>query len=86
MKVIRSAVQSTAIVSSLFPANVRDRLYKEQADNETRLKKNHGNLKTFLREGGEVMDVGTDPQFDSKPLADLFTETTVLVSNEMHLI
>jgi hypothetical protein len=80
--VIRSAVQSTAIVSSLFPSNVRDRLYKEQEENENRRKKNHGNLKTFLRDGSGVIDGGADYHISSKPLADLFTETTVLVSNE----
>ena len=75
-KVIKAAVRSTAIVTSMFPSNVRDRMYKDIEDNEkNRLQ--HGNLKTYLRSGD-----GSDPgQANAKtaPLADLFAETTVLV-------
>jgi hypothetical protein len=66
-------------VSSLFPSNVRDRLYKEQEEKE---KNRHmaSNLKSFLRDGGNSTDdCIAITQFSSKPLADLFPETTVLV-------
>jgi hypothetical protein len=81
-KVILAAARSTAIVSSLFPSNIRDRLYKDQEEQE---KQRHqaGNLKNFLRDGGSNMIDGiSDTQFSSKPLADLFPETTVLVSSK----
>jgi hypothetical protein len=79
-KVIIAAARSTAIVSSLFPSNVRDRLYKEQEEKEkNRLRA--GNLKSFLRDGGRNMDDGiASIQHSCKPLADLFAATTVLVS------
>jgi hypothetical protein len=78
--VIIAAARSTAIVSSLFPSNVRDRLYKEQEEQEKR-RHQAGNLKSFLRDGGSSVDDGiTNIQYSSKPLADLFAETTVLVS------
>jgi hypothetical protein len=78
---MKSAARSTAIVSSLFPSNVRERLYQEQEDKASRHRA--GNLKSYLRSGGEKdgkVD-SVDSQFSSKPLADLFTETTVMVGN-----
>jgi hypothetical protein len=78
-KVINAAARSTAIVSSLFPSNVRDRLYKEQEEKEKHRHK-ASNLKSFLRDGGNSTDDAIAiTQFSSKPLADLFPETTVLV-------
>jgi hypothetical protein len=80
-KVMKSAARSTAIVSSLFPSNVRERLYQEQEHKANRHRA--GNLKNYLRSGGERDDDmldGAESQFSSKPLADLFTETTVMVS------
>jgi hypothetical protein len=66
-------------VSSLFPSNIRDRLYKDQEDKENRHRA--GDLKSYLLGGGngdERMDSVND-QYGSKPLADLFPETTVMV-------
>jgi hypothetical protein len=70
---IKSVVQSSAIVASMFPSNVRARLYKEQENVENR-RKQHGNLASYLNDG----ENGSSGSHD-KPLADLFTETTVLV-------
>jgi hypothetical protein len=79
-KVILAAARSTAIVSSMFPSNVRDRLYKEQEE-QAKYRHRGGNLKTFLSDDGNNMIDGiADAQYSSKPLADLFPETTVLVS------
>jgi hypothetical protein len=82
-KVILTAARSTAIVSSLFPSNVRDRLYQEQEEQEKR-RRRAGNLKSFLRDGGSDMGNGDDDNhhnLESKPLADLFPETTVMVGS-----
>lgn len=77
-KLIKTAVQSTAIVTSLFPSNVRDRLYKEQEE-IAQQQKNHRNLKAFLHEKPDG-SLGSDATaLTSKPLADLFPEATVLV-------
>jgi hypothetical protein len=78
-KVIKSAARSTAIVSSLFPSNIRDRMYKEQEDKENRLRT--GDLKSYLLNGedGDKTVSKDEDQYSSKPLADLFPETTVMV-------
>lgn len=75
-KVVKAAVRSTAIVSSMFPTNVRDRLYKDIEENEKK-QKLHGNLKTYLRDSNGAQLLRTDVK--TSPLADLFAETTVLV-------
>ena len=75
-KIIKTAVRSAAIVSSLFPSNVRDRLYKDIEENEKK-RKQHGNLKMYLRDSDGLNLVHTDVK--TAPLADLFAETTVLV-------
>lgn len=63
----------------MFPANVRSRLYEEQDDNANR-RKQHGNLKSYLRDGNSIVLSGAhESDMNAKPLADLFTETTVLV-------
>ena len=73
---ILAAVRSTAIVTSMFPSNVRDRLYKEVDDKEMH-RKQKGNLKTYLRES--TGSIPGKPDSKTTPLADLFAETTVLV-------
>jgi hypothetical protein len=75
-KVVKAAVRSTAIVSSMFPSNVRDRLYKDIEENEKN-QQQHGILKTFLRDSNTTKLAHTDSK--TSPLADLFAETTVLV-------
>jgi hypothetical protein len=76
-KVVQAAVRSTAIVTSMFPSNVRDRLYRDIDDNEKK-RKQHGNLKKYLHDNDGSNDGHTDT-----PLADLFTETTVLVGDNV---
>lgn len=73
---IKTAVQSTALVTSLFPSNVRNRLYKEQEDLAQQRK--HRNLSSYLHDGSAGL-AAFDEIASSKPLADLFTDTTVLV-------
>ena len=65
-KVVDAAARSNAIVSSLFPSNVRDRLLAE--NQETDGKKS--NTRTGKSDRNDV--------YKSKPIADLFPETTVL--------
>jgi len=81
-KVMKTAVQSTTIVSSLFPSNVRDRLLDVNgntpvpADNmrASMFQPTKTRLRTFLNDG--------EPSNDSnKPIADLFTDTTVLFAD-----
>jgi class 3 adenylate cyclase len=82
--VMATAKRTNAIVSSLFPRNVRDRILedaREQAIKETKLNKitlfstaPRTQLKSFLDENNGD---GNKLQA-SKPIADLFAETTVL--------
>jgi class 3 adenylate cyclase len=83
-KVMATAKRTNAIVSSLFPSNVRDRILKdaeEQAEQDMLNNKKgffgaapKNRLKTFLDEG----NVAGAHAFDTKPIADLFPHTTVM--------
>lgn len=82
---METAVHTNAIVSSLFPSNVRDRLFNtEQTSSEQGRKFEHNKtrLKSFLSDGRN------DSPFDSNetsirqsPIADLFPHCTVLFSD-----
>lgn len=90
-KVMATAARTNAIVTSLFPSNVRDRIMK---DAEEAVKNNQDmtapylpgmgeapkkKLKTFL--DGENPNANSETQlimFKTKPIADLFPETTVM--------
>ena len=78
--------KSNAIIASLFPSNVRDRLFGENAGNDnasqasrgSRSKRSFGfRLRTYLTEGADASDNGGD----SNPIADLFPECTVLFAD-----
>ena len=88
-KVLNTATRTKAIVSSLFPKNVQERIMAEaekQAEMEARGKggKTFGfgaksQLKEFLGDGPEE-EFGTDG-FKTTPIADLFTECTVMFAD-----
>jgi Adenylate and Guanylate cyclase catalytic domain len=70
------AARSNAIVSSLFPTAVRDRLMQEQEhDAKTR------NLKGFLSDKSHYDSKSKELLFQTKPIADLFPETTVIFAD-----
>jgi class 3 adenylate cyclase len=90
-KVVGAAARSNVILASLFPKNIRQRLYadREIAEQENKKKATNGSsgtkvrLKTFLDDeygefDGEVDD---DFMYKSKPIADLFPETTILFAD-----
>lgn len=89
-KVVNVAAQSNAIISSLFPTNVRDRLFQEAKENQKKQTK-HGkapksSLQTMLK-SGKLNDTTNEEEDDddfmykSKPIADLFPETTILFAD-----
>jgi hypothetical protein len=107
-KVLSSAARSTAIISSLFPANVHDRLFSAQAasqgkskagnngSNNNNAKGGTGNnpegpvsvsLKGYFDDGvaghrnRNDMDEADSDLFKSKPIADLFPETTIMFAD-----
>lgn len=69
-KLIHNAARSNAIVTSLFPGKMRDRVLE---DTNLRFGTKH-KMKNFLNDGKEN-------EGESKPLADLFLETTILFAD-----
>jgi hypothetical protein len=87
-KVMGAAVRSTAIVSSLFPSQVRDRLYAgihTDAGTSTLARTSTARLKNFVDKGeGDTMDEADssdDVVLKSQPIADLFPDTTVMFAD-----
>jgi Adenylate and Guanylate cyclase catalytic domain len=83
-----TAVRSSAIVSSLFPSEVRDRLYPtEGATSRKTLSPEtaKGKLHSFLRESNKLdVTVPTPDAWNllgSSPIAELYPETTVLFAD-----
>jgi hypothetical protein len=83
-KVLGVAMQSTAVVSSLFPQVVRDRIFpnkqEEKQSRGDRVENAKLRLQQFLKGddggNGESPDDGAD-QVGNAPIAELFSETTV---------
>eukprot|EP00977_Amphora_coffeiformis_P010557 scaffold2482_cov166-Amphora_coffeaeformis.AAC.23 len=69
--VLDTAVKTTAVVKSLFPANVRDRLIEEAGMNTGAEMKAH----PFMNRGDR------ENEKSSKPIADFFPETTILFAD-----
>jgi hypothetical protein len=78
-KVMKSATRSSAIVSSLFPSNVRTRLYEDSAPAAVPDKEQSQLVrKTSFMANTQTSAV--DP-INSGPIADLFESTTVLFAD-----
>jgi len=85
-QVVVTHTRTSAIVSSLFPSNVRDRILqdaKEQAEQELMKNGKRGSLMA-LRTNFHDDRTETDgiQAFSTKPIADLFPETTVLFAGK----
>jgi len=76
--VMRNALKTNAIVSSLFPAQIANQLIENKEVNEKKggYMSNKQRLKTFLNDGADKSTMGHE-----KPMADLFTATTVMVAD-----
>jgi hypothetical protein len=78
-KVMTTAVQSSAIVSSLFPSVVHDRLFPIDGQTSGAETPKH-RLQSFFKDGTakqHTSQVGSTNDASSSPIADLFLETTV---------
>jgi hypothetical protein len=77
-KVVAAAARTTAIVSEMFPGTLRHRLLATQEEKATEswLAPKTG-LKNFLDDGNGESGM----MLDSKPLADLFPETTIMFAD-----
>jgi class 3 adenylate cyclase len=95
--VVSAAARANAILSTLFPKNVRDRLFEERELEERELEEknkidgqkkpllglpgNKTRLTTFLTESRNFVAKDQDDDdfmYKSKPIADLFPETTIM--------
>jgi Adenylate and Guanylate cyclase catalytic domain len=89
--IMSTAVRSSAIVSSLFPSEVRDRLYPTEGAVKSTSRKSlspetaKGKLHSFLRESNKLdVTVPTPDAWNllgSSPIAELYPETTVLFAD-----
>ena len=70
-KTMRSALQNGALIASLFPAIVRDRLLED-----TRLNMEAKNSKK-KEDGGDILNNG----YKSRPIADFFPNTTLMFAD-----
>jgi len=81
-KIMNAAVRTDNIVSSLFPGKIRDRLLGDDAnaqDKNQNLFALKAGIKNFLGEGDGD---GHKVIHESKPIADLFPETTILFTGK----
>jgi hypothetical protein len=79
-KILGEVLRSQAIVSSMFPTNVQDRLFANSRSSQKEIHegdgRNKSRLKTFLSEGIE-----NENFLSTKPIADLFLSTTVMFAD-----
>jgi len=89
-KVLSSAVKNNAIVSSLFPKNVRDRLYQENSTHNNSFQPAKTRMKSFISDGNNsyhtnnsnsANDINTAENQADSPIADLFSNCTVLFAD-----
>jgi class 3 adenylate cyclase len=74
-KVLTSATKTSAIVSSLFPSNVRDRMFEQTQGQQQQQKQG---LDAFSGLGNAESNAN---DLSSPPIADLFPETTVFFAD-----
>jgi Adenylate and Guanylate cyclase catalytic domain len=87
VKIMSAAASSNAFLSTLFPTDVRQRLLADEeaedddddGDNVRASRSGPLTLSSSLRDS--EMDQDTKPGYKTKPIADLFTETTVLFAD-----
>jgi class 3 adenylate cyclase len=96
--VVGAAARANAILSTLFPKNIRDRLFAEKEEKEKNEDKmasqkktnyelpgNKARLSNFLSDARELNseeDADDDDfMYKTKPIADLFPETTILFAD-----
>jgi hypothetical protein len=85
-RVVKSVEKSNAIIASLFPSNIRDRLFGEGGGDDGATRNSNGSrsrrsfgfrLRTYLTEGEDADGGGAG----SNPIADLFPNCTVLFAD-----
>lgn len=72
-KIVSVAAKANQIVSSLFPSNVRERLYEEGTAQQGTTTK----LRTFLNDGSSGNDDAKEEKRKTKPIADLVSSISI---------
>ena len=93
-KVLKTATRTQAIVSSLFPKNVQERIFKDVEDevkqeeqakaaNRFRGNRTKDQLRNFLTDGTDAKEEKFEKHssLKSKPIADLFPEATIIFAD-----
>ena len=87
-KMLDATKQSDAIVRSLFPDAVADRLYEEARERELMkntnlvLESKNTQLRSFMKAPTLITEsTGDDFLTDTAPIAELFTDTTILFAD-----
>jgi hypothetical protein len=75
-RVVVTARRSSALLSSLFPATVRDQLYQTQSD-DNKVKENTWSLPVPFK-GSDITNEKDKGKNDPSPIAQLYTDTTVI--------
>lgn len=76
-KLIASAARSNAIVTQLFPGNIRDQVIAEQEEKQVSKASAKYHLKSFV----DGKSDGMEKKEVSQPLAELFLETTIMFAD-----
>jgi Adenylate and Guanylate cyclase catalytic domain len=80
-QVMNAALRQNAIVSSLFPKSVQDKMMAEADQNNKLSKMGKAGIKSFLVADVEKSETDTNATRKSKPIADLFPETTIMFAD-----
>ena len=79
-KVVENAARSNAIVTQLFPGNLREQIVaRKQA--EMRLKRTGGKSTNFIRSFAEGKNNYSLTDTSTKPVAELFLEATIIFAD-----
>ena len=90
-KVVANAQRSTAVINSLFPKEVQDRMFKAVEERRSKAQAPKLLLQNFLTDEEREKRIAEDPEnadamnntpfpgqvYDTKPIADLFLHCTV---------
>lgn len=79
-KIVNAAARSNAIVASVFPSTIRDRLMEENKHRQSAVNKKR--RLTSLMNDGLLLEDDEDDRLKSEPIADLFPEVTLFFAGK----
>jgi hypothetical protein len=79
-RVVLTAMKQNIIVSSLFPKNIRAKMMEQVGQNNKLSSHGKAGLKSFLNDA-ENKEHGKNSLYKSKPIADLFADTSIMFAD-----